>query len=358
VVSLKIDRNLLEANDALDELKGGDLSELCRMFELSVGGSLVERITRLLAMGERSYTRLIRVSRQVYFGYCAEDHVSTREMKIVAQELGVPASGSKHEMFMNAVIKDKSPVPKMLAIMDIADVRKVYKCLFDRHPIDSESVLKEEIQRWLNFEPYKEEIEMAKPTTYAGASLPTIVRQTDESFLEASSSANAGSSVPSPLVLVRNDVAISYAGEDETVAHEIAEAMKGVGLRVFFAPFEQANLWGKKLSDAFRESFGSKATYVLVLVSKHYALKDFTNFEFTIARDEARKRKEEFILPVRLDNTPIIGLHSDVAYIEYSKVGAKEVARLVRQKMLARSPIIPRLKPTRIQWPSLVRDKR
>jgi len=358
VVSLKVDRNMIEAKNALCVLRGNDLSELCRMFELPVGGSRDERISRLLKMGEKGYTRLVRVARQVSFGYCAEDYVSAREMRVIVLGLRLSASGNKHEMFMNAVINDKSPIPNMLATMDIKGVRKTYKRLLGRPPIDSESVLKEEISRWLNFEPYREPVEAARPKTYPGPFLPPMVRQTEEPLSEPSNQRSVTPSDDSQPVPTAYDVAISYAGEDETIAKEIAEAMKGVGLRVFFAPFEQANLWGKKLSDAFREAFGAKAIFVLVLVSKHYPRKDFTNFEFTIARDEARKRKEEFILPVRLDNTQIIGLHPDIHYVDYEKHQAKGVAKLMAQKMSDKTQGVHESKPWKFDWRALTKSGR
>ena len=60
---------------------------------------------------------------------------------------------------------------------------------------------------------------------------------------------------------------------------------------------------GKKLTHFFQDVYGPKARFVIVLISKYYPIKDWTDFEFSIARGEAKKRKEEFILPVRLDDT-------------------------------------------------------
>ena len=357
VVSLEVNKNRAAAKDALHVLKGDDLKRLCRMFELPAGTSRSGRISRLLGLGEESYTRLVKLSRLVSFGYCAQNYVSVREMKDILSDFGLSASGTKHEMFMSAVTRDKSPAPPILAIMDVTGIRKTYKWLLGKPPIESESELVNEILRWLDFKPYVEAVEAALPKTYPGLHLPPTLLQTDQPIFKPIT-LSLGSPDSSYPASTQYDVAISYASEDETTAKEIAEAMKETGLKVFFAPYEQAQLWGKKLSDVFGETYGGKASYVLVLVSKHYAQKDFTNFEFIIARDEARRRKDEFILPVRLDNTPIVGLHSDVGYIEYNKVGAKEVARLMKQKVSAKTPIIPRLKTPTLQWPSLSKENR
>lgn len=129
------------------------------------------------------------------------------------------------------------------------------------------------------------------------------------------------------------DIAVSYASEDLAVAEEIVAAMEAVRIRVFFDRFMQAKIWGKDLAGWFGEVYGGRSKYVLVLVSRHYAVKDWTDFEFTIARGEARTRREEFILPVRLDATPMPGLRSTVAYVTYRDVGAEGLARLMLEKL-------------------------
>ena len=79
-----------------------------------------------------------------------------------------------------------------------------------------------------------------------------------------------------------------------------------------------------------------------MLVSQHYPIKDWTNFEFSIAREEEKKRKEEFILPVRLDDTKIPGLPSDKAYLDFKKEGINGVVNCLFQKVKsAKSEKIP-----------------
>jgi hypothetical protein len=358
MVSLDVNKNRAAAKDALQALKGGDLKELCGMFELSAGISRSDRISRLLALGEKSYTRLVRLSRLVSFGYCAENYVSAREMKDILTDSGLYASGSKHEMFMDAVTRDRSPAAPTLATMDITGIRKTYKCILGKPPIESESGLRDEILQWLDFKPFLKAVEAALPKTYPGRELPTALLQIDQPIIVPPIPLSDGAPDIRNSTSTQYDVAISYASEDEKTAEEIAEAMKEAGLRVFFAPYARAQLWGEKLGDYFKKTYGSDASYVLLLVSKHYFSKDFPNYEFTIALGEARRRKEVFILPVRLDSTPIIGLLSDIHYIEYSKEGPDEIARFVKQKVSAKTPIIPQLTPRKLQWPSLSKENR
>src|SRR3990172_3483877 len=129
------------------------------------------------------------------------------------------------------------------------------------------------------------------------------------------------------------NLALSFAGEDRHLAHAIGMGLLQNGVKVFYDEFEEVNLWGKKLSEELAKRYSSASEFVLVLISKHYTVKDWTDFEFRIAHDEARRRTREFILPVRLDDTPLVGLRSDVAYVDLRKVGVEGVVERVVSKL-------------------------
>jgi hypothetical protein len=129
------------------------------------------------------------------------------------------------------------------------------------------------------------------------------------------------------------DIALSFAGEHRDIAEGIAQELKKRGISLFYDNFEQSKLWGKRLSKHFQEIYGQKTRFVVVLISKEYPIKDWTDFEFTIAREEAKNRKSEFILPIRIDDTLIFGLPSDVAYLDFNKVGVKGVVENILIKV-------------------------
>ncbi len=68
-------------------------------------------------------------------------------------------------------------------------------------------------------------------------------------------------------------------------------------------------------------------------MSKHYPVKEWTNFEFQIARDEAKKREEEFIIPIKLDDTILYGLKDTIAYFDYHKKGTRQISALLSKKL-------------------------
>lgn len=133
--------------------------------------------------------------------------------------------------------------------------------------------------------------------------------------------------------ITQYDIALSFAGEQRAIAESIAYELKKCGISLFYDKFEQSKLWGKKQSEYFQLVYGSKTRYVVILISKEYPIKDWTNFEFTIACEEAKKRPIEFILPVRIDGTQILGLQSDVAYLDLNEVGVEGIVKNIINKL-------------------------
>jgi hypothetical protein len=62
-------------------------------------------------------------------------------------------------------------------------------------------------------------------------------------------------------------------------------------------------------------------------------------FEISIARGEAKKRKTEFILPVRLDGAKILGIHEDVGYLDLETEGIKGIVDAVIEKLPKRKEL-------------------
>lgn len=132
-----------------------------------------------------------------------------------------------------------------------------------------------------------------------------------------------------------HDVAISYAGEDREIAGQIADILKKRGISVFYDQFFKSELWGKRLSTWFKKKYGKSSRFVLVFISRHYPVKDWTDFEFSIAKEEENKRKSEFILPVILDETKFAGLASDKAYLDWNVDGIDKIADCLVEKVMA-----------------------
>jgi hypothetical protein len=129
------------------------------------------------------------------------------------------------------------------------------------------------------------------------------------------------------------DLAISFAGEDRQIARSIADKLVKLDYSVFYDEYEKVNLWGKNLYDHLSEVYGKKAKYCLMIISKSYAEKHWTNHERQAAQAKAFTQNREYILPLRLDNTEIPGLNITVGYVDYHKTGLDDTINLLRQKI-------------------------
>lgn len=132
---------------------------------------------------------------------------------------------------------------------------------------------------------------------------------------------------------IKFDVAFSFAGEDRSIVYPIAEELKNQSISVFYDEFEKGNLWGKDLSKYFKSTYTENTRFVVPFISKHYPNKDWTNFEFTVAHEEAKKRDSEFILPVRIDDTLLVGLPNTVSYLDYNVEGKDGIVEAILSKL-------------------------
>lgn len=135
------------------------------------------------------------------------------------------------------------------------------------------------------------------------------------------------------------DVALSFAGEDRQVAEAIADHLRLAGVRVFYDTWEQAGLWGKDLYQHLSEVYGKAARYSLILISKAYMSKAWTNHELRSAQVRALSERGEYILPVRLDDTELPGLPATMGYIDLRKVSTAQLAALLLQKLRSQDTV-------------------
>ena len=131
------------------------------------------------------------------------------------------------------------------------------------------------------------------------------------------------------------DVAISFAGEDRDTAERFALILKEKGLKVFYDIWEQADLWGRDLYQHLDDVYSKRARFCVMFLSKHYAAKAWTNHELKSAQTRAFQKSDEYILPIRLDDTAIPGIRPTLGYIDLRHMTVEKAAELAIQKILA-----------------------
>jgi len=124
------------------------------------------------------------------------------------------------------------------------------------------------------------------------------------------------------------DVALSFAGKQRNYVREVAKVLaEEYGLKVFFDEFEEDKLWGKNLYDYLYEIYSQKSKYVIIFVSKEYKEKIWTNHERQAAQERALQLKNnEYILPVKFDDTNIPGLYSTIKFLDANQLSPYQIA--------------------------------
>ncbi len=129
------------------------------------------------------------------------------------------------------------------------------------------------------------------------------------------------------------DVAISFAGEDRAYADQIAKLLRLQGVRVFYDQYEQATLWGKDLYAHLAHIYREQARYCVMLLSQYYVTKQWTIHERQSAQARAFQQIEEYILPVRLDDTEIPGIHPTIGYLDLRTMSVQQVVEQLLTKL-------------------------
>ncbi len=133
------------------------------------------------------------------------------------------------------------------------------------------------------------------------------------------------------------EIVISYASENIEYINEVAERLKQAGIRLFYAPFEEPELWGKSLSKELDAIYRNLGRHCLMFVSKDYARKVWPTFERQVAMEramhQAAQERDDYILACRFDQTEIPGMAEDIVYQDLTIKSPEQIADLVVSKL-------------------------
>jgi len=133
------------------------------------------------------------------------------------------------------------------------------------------------------------------------------------------------------------DVALSFAGEDRSYVEQVADALRKRGINTFYDKYSQHDLWGKDLLKHLREVYLKQSKYVIVFVSKHYAKKRWTQYEMKSIVDHLFDQDDEYLLPVRLDDTELDEVRHTTGYIDTREYSPQQIAELFADKINSES---------------------
>lgn len=129
------------------------------------------------------------------------------------------------------------------------------------------------------------------------------------------------------------DVTLSFAGDDRHYVESVAKCLKSNNIKLFYDKYETVDIWGKNLYTHLDKIYQTESKYCVIFISKSYANSLWTNHERASAQARAFKENEEYILPVRLDETIIPGLLGTIAYIDGKNNSPDQICRLIMNKL-------------------------
>jgi len=135
------------------------------------------------------------------------------------------------------------------------------------------------------------------------------------------------------------DFALSFAGENRSIAEELADLLINEGVRVFYDYFERKNLWGKNLLQQLQKIYRDSAIFGIPFISEHYFKKAWTKYEFEQMKARSFRSDREYILPVRIDDTEISGITDITAYLDLRRMSIEEIKNACLEKLCKNSSI-------------------
>jgi len=128
------------------------------------------------------------------------------------------------------------------------------------------------------------------------------------------------------------DVAISFAHADKAFAEEFASKLSAKQIKAYLDELKSPEQWGDMI-DHLVNLYARKARYCVILLSEHYPLGAWTETERRSARDSALREAEEYILPLRLDDTDIPGMEEVKGYRDLREHSIEGIVNWLETKL-------------------------
>lgn len=128
------------------------------------------------------------------------------------------------------------------------------------------------------------------------------------------------------------EIAISFAEEDVDLAEQLHKTLESYVFKykTYFYKKEQGEQVGKKLHKIIQEVYGGESEYVIVLVSKFYDQKEWTQREWEVIEDEREKRQGLYRVLISIDGTILNGMDRKELHIPNDN-SAERIAMIIHE---------------------------
>lgn len=134
------------------------------------------------------------------------------------------------------------------------------------------------------------------------------------------------------------DVALSFAGEDREFVKDVTTGLRERGILPFFDEDFEIEMWGEDLYVYLDQVYRERARYAVLFVSRHYVEKAWPNHERESAQARAFAEPRPYLLPVRLDDSALLGLRPTVSYLDARRLGIPGIVAAIERKVKGSIP--------------------
>ncbi|MDX8047753.1 TIR domain-containing protein [Lentzea sp. BCCO 10_0798] len=145
------------------------------------------------------------------------------------------------------------------------------------------------------------------------------------------------------------DVAPSFAEQDRAQVEPVVRRLEELGVRVYYDEDQVVARWGLDLVEHIAETLTHKVRYVLMFASQHYVSHKWARLERKTAQARALEQQNDYVLPIKLDDTEVPGLLSSTGFLDMRRHSPNVIADAVAQKLAqhrasftASTPITPK----------------
>jgi len=164
-----------------------------------------------------------------------------------------------------------------------------------------------------------------------------VMRRYRLPFQSAATSVAQGLQSTQPLPMAKFDVALSFPGEKRGFVEQVAVALRGMGLHVFYDHFYESELARPDMDVLLQAIYHDRSRVVAVFLCSEYAAKEWCGLEWRAVRDLIKARQPDTVMLLRFDDTDVPGLFSIDGYVDLRNRAPDDVSELIRRRV-ASSP--------------------
>jgi hypothetical protein len=170
---------------------------------------------------------------------------------------------------------------------------------------------------------------------------PLVGRAVSLCGVNGSMSGASSMPIPPPATGYRFSVALSFPGEHRGYVSRVdAVLANAIGPdKVFYDERFISELARLNLDTHLQDIYRNKSAIIVVFSGSDYARKQWCGIEWRAIRDIIKNRRDEDVIPVRMDDGEVPGIFSIDGYLDGMKFSAEKVAELILERLRSRTSV-------------------